>query len=198
MCNRRLPLFIGFAPAKPMKGQMDGLHNVIATIPFVFPTFIAPPFLADSSLLLAAPTLVVAIIAVQQYSSTGNDGGEIDGGNDSYGKDKNITSKEAAERNTAATAAFADGGSSARPPPSAPAVAKVIRNTSAMASRLERSYDSANRQLDPEEEVIDGASAVSGLRDMIGEASTLLMRKGTWAVNVCATSVPGKVMAVIG
>jgi len=64
-----------------------------------------------------------------------------------------------------------------------------------MASRLERSYDSANRQFDPEEKVIDCASAVLGLRDMIGEASTLLMRKGTWAGNVCATSVPREVMA---
>ena len=155
-----------------------------------------PPSSPDpSSLTTACSSPHLPSLLQSSPCRTGNGGGEIDGGNDSYGKDKNITSKEAAEKNTAATAALADGGSNARPPPSATAVAKVIKNTSAMGSRLERSYDSANRQFDPEEKVIDGASAVLGLRDMIGEASTLLMRKGTWAGNVCATSVPREVMA---
>ena len=74
-------------------------------------------------------------------------------------------------------------------PPSAAAVENVIWNANAVASRLERS-DYANEQVDLK--VIDDAKAVSGLRDAVDEASTLL--KGTLVGSVRAISMPGDFM----
>jgi hypothetical protein len=114
--------------------------------------------------------------------------GDSEGGDDSNGKDRNMAMKEAAEKNSASTAAFADGGSGAGPPTSAAAAGNVISNANAVAVRLERLED-ASRQFDPEEVI--GARTVSGLRDVIGGTSNLLMRKVSWAEDVRATSVLG-------
>ncbi len=103
--------------------------------------------------------------------------------------------KEAAEKNSAASAAFADGGSDAGPPTSAAAARNVIGNANAVAARLEERLNDASRLIDPDsEEVIDGARAVSELRDVIGGASALLVRTVTWTEDLRAIFVLGDVM----
>ncbi len=158
------------------------------SVTFAFPTFTAAAPLTDDNLRLAAPTIVVAIIAMQHWPSCG----DSEGGDDSNRKDRNMAMKEAAEKNSSATAALADGGRDAEPPTSAAAAGNVISNANAVAARLDR-LDNASRQFDPEE-VIDSARAVSGLKYVIGGASTLLMRKVTRAGNARAIFVLGDVM----
>jgi hypothetical protein len=96
--------------------------------------------------------------------------------------------KEAAEKNAASTITVADGGSGAAwgpaPPPTAAAVRNIIRISHAHVLAVQLGiFDNACEQFKMEKG-ITGARAVSELRDVIGRASTVLVREVTWAFKV--------------